>query len=475
MQLFLVARISFRAVSRVLRFLAKYLGIKKSPCPQTVINWVNRLAISRIEHASEQVGVQVSDRPLFSNGSLWMIDTSIALGAGKILAILALNVRHYHFNSKAPSLENVHCVAVSVSPSWTGEKIANFLKKVIALLGRPSGILKDGGTDLSKAARLLSEEGQICPEIDDISHVVANLFKREYADHPMVETFTSSCSKASQKLKQTLLAFLAPPKVSTKARFMNLHRLVSWAEQLLLHSPTGRAAKGSLTEKLRECTAQLPQCKGFIRRFLGDAKALLACQKLIKVKGLSLETALQCKALVATIPLNSSVRMGFMDWLGKHLKIAQNLGVANCGLPISTDLLESLFGVGKRHGVGEIKEANAIAARLPALCGTVTSEDVQRLLEVSVIKQEAILGSLGSLTKQRRQILPNPGSLEAAHLSDAKGFLELIPASNNRSKNQDIIDISNGCKNGSGPEMSLVERGGSLPRDCFSGVIRVGG
>lgn len=404
-----------------------------------------------------------------------MIDTSIALGAGKILAILALNVRYHHSNSNAPSLKNVHCVAVSVSPSWTGEKISDFLKKVIAVLGRPSGILKDGGTDLSKAARLLSEEGHICPEIDDISHVVANLFKREYAEHPMLETLTSSCSKASQKLKQTLLAFLAPPKVSTKARFMNLHRLVSWAEQLLLHSPVGGVAKGSLTEKLRECTAQLPQCKGFIRRFLRDAKALLACQKLLKVKGLSLETARQCKALVAPIPFNSSLRMGFMDWLGKHLKMAQELGVANCGLPISTDLLESLFGVGKRHGVGEIKDANSIAARLPALCGTVTLEDVQRLLEVSVIEQEAILGSLGSLTKQRRQILPNPGSLEAAHLGDAERFLELIPSSDNRSKNQGITDISNACENTSGPGVSLVDMDVSLPHDCFPGVTSAEG
>jgi hypothetical protein len=64
-QLFLVARISFRAVSRVLKFLGKYLGIKKPPCPQTVINWVNRLSISRIEHAPDLVSAHVNVRPFF--------------------------------------------------------------------------------------------------------------------------------------------------------------------------------------------------------------------------------------------------------------------------------------------------------------------------------------------------------------------------------------------------------------------------
>ena len=49
LQLFLVARIGFRAVSRVLSLLAWALGIKKAPCPQTIINWVMRLSIVRLE------------------------------------------------------------------------------------------------------------------------------------------------------------------------------------------------------------------------------------------------------------------------------------------------------------------------------------------------------------------------------------------------------------------------------------------
>ncbi|MCI5138636.1 MAG: hypothetical protein D3922_09550, partial [Candidatus Electrothrix sp. AR1] len=37
LQLFIVVRISFRAVSRVLEVLSEYMGVKKAPCPQTVI------------------------------------------------------------------------------------------------------------------------------------------------------------------------------------------------------------------------------------------------------------------------------------------------------------------------------------------------------------------------------------------------------------------------------------------------------
>ena len=51
LQLFLEARISFRAVSRVLALLAGTLGIRQAPCPQTIINWTNRLAIVHMDAA----------------------------------------------------------------------------------------------------------------------------------------------------------------------------------------------------------------------------------------------------------------------------------------------------------------------------------------------------------------------------------------------------------------------------------------
>jgi hypothetical protein len=67
LQLFFVARIGFRAVSRVLSLLAEALGIKKAPCPQTIINWVMRLSIVRIESARTLKGLPLSQAP-FTNG-----------------------------------------------------------------------------------------------------------------------------------------------------------------------------------------------------------------------------------------------------------------------------------------------------------------------------------------------------------------------------------------------------------------------
>ena len=128
-----------------------------------------------------------------------------------------------------------------------------------------------------------------------------------------------------------MLACLAPPKVSTKARFMNLHRLVRWADRLLKQSPPGRAATGSLLQKLRDSLDQLPQGKRFIREFLANAKPLLECQKILKTKGLNQTTYEACCSLVATIP-HPCIAVDFRMWLDQHLGAARTLGLQTVGL-----------------------------------------------------------------------------------------------------------------------------------------------
>jgi hypothetical protein len=428
LQLFLVARISFRAVSRVLSLLAPALGIQRPPSHQTIINWLLRLSIVKMQSV-QQVSVTVSSGDPFSNGFIWLIDISIGLGVGKILTVLALDAQHHRMNSGAPTLENAHCVGVAVAPSWNGETIAHFLKKIIGVLGRPAAYLKDGGADLGRAARLLGEDGFVSPCIDDVSHKIANLVKHEYGKHPLFAVFLSACGKVSKKLKQTILACLAPPKVSMKARFMNLHRLVIWADNILKQDTPGAVEQGSLLDKLRASLCELPQCKEFIAAFIRDVMPLMECQKIIKNKGLSHETYADCQKLIERIPPESSIRLGFNEWATQHLAIAKTLDIEK--LPISTDQLESLFGVGKRHGTGDVKDANRIATRLSALCGTLTIEDARKVLDISVQEQKELMNT-DTLTKQRREVLGNPGNLETLLSRAEKQYIELIPESKNR-------------------------------------------
>jgi hypothetical protein len=455
LQLFLEARISFRAVSRVLALLVGILGIRKAPCPQTIINWVIRLAVVRMDSARACRGLPLEAAP-FTNGLIWMIDSSIGLGCGKILAVLALDAHHHQRESGAPTLRHVRCIGVAVATSWNGDTIADFLERLIATMGRPVAYLKDGGSDVHKAVALLEEQSLGSPCIDAISHAAASMLKRTYQDHPAFERFLSACGQASGKLKQTLLACLTPPTVRTKARFMNVHRLVTWADRVLQLSPPGGAKSGSMLAKLRTALGDLPACKALIKRFRGDASALLACQEILKTQGLSPATLAQCEPLTLAMP-TATLRLEFTAYLKYELQSATPLGLDQVGLPISSDAIESLFGVAKRHGVGETQDADRIALRLPAFCGVPTREEAEQVLEVSVARQHEFTAAFTSLTQQRREVLTHPERLESLGENPYEDHVELLPSPKKRSNNEANISMKRIYEKYNGPQFVVPD------------------
>ena len=92
---------SFRAVCRVLSLLASALGIKRAPCGPTVINGGIRLSMVRIESARGLRGLPLAHAP-FSKGLIWMIDLSIGLSSGKMLAVWAIDAHHQQLVNAPP-------------------------------------------------------------------------------------------------------------------------------------------------------------------------------------------------------------------------------------------------------------------------------------------------------------------------------------------------------------------------------------
>lgn len=140
-----------------------------------------------------------------------------------------------------------------------------------------------------------------------------------------------------------------------------------------------------------------------------------------------------------------------------QLETAKELGLDRVGLPMSSDSIESLFGVAKQHGVGQTQDAARIALRLPALCGVPTREKAEQVLEVSVAREQEVSGRLISLTKQRREVLGHPERLESLSESQGAVQVELMPSPKNRSNDEPIIDLSMGCQNRYGPRLRIEE------------------
>jgi len=263
----------------------------------------------------------------------------------------------------------------------------------------------------------------------------------------------SACGRVSGQLQQTLLACLAPPTVRTTARFMPVHRLVSWADRRLKLSPAGGAKAGSIFARLRACLDELPACKDLIKRFRAAAQGVLECQEMLKTQGLSHDTLAQCQPLICERP-SALVRQEFEASLEYQLGTAQTIGLDQVGLPISSDAIASLFGVAKRHGVGQTQDAARIALRLPALCGAPTREEAAQVLGISVARQHEITGPCPSLTTQRREVLGHGQELESRGQSLGEPHVERLPSPKNRSNHAAIVNLSMACENQYGPHLA---------------------
>src|SRR2546428_314506 len=189
----------------------------------------------------------------------------------------------------------------------------------------------------------------------------------------------------------------------TRPPFLHVPRLLAWAEPLRQLSPAGGAKPGSLLARLRACLDELPTCTDLIKRFRGDAQGLLECQQMLKTQGLCHDPLAQCEPLIDAMP-TATVRQEFHAYLEVQLETAKRLGLDDVGLPISSDAIESLFGVAKRHGVGQTQDAARIALRLPAFCGAPTREEAQEVLAVRVARQHELTAGFTSLSKQRREV-----------------------------------------------------------------------
>jgi hypothetical protein len=164
----------------------------------------------------------------------------------------------------------------------------------------------------------------------------------------------------------------------------------------------------------------------------------------------------------------AAIRQGCRAYLPYQLETAKTLGLDQVGVPISSDTIESLFGVGKRHGVGETPDAARIALRLPALCGRPTREEAEQVLGVSVARQHAFTATLPSLTQQRREVLAHPERLESLGREPALPHVELIPSPKTHANNKVSIDLKKSYRNKNGtpfrsPDESMVIENTRLP------------
>ncbi len=361
MLLVLQAVVSFRSVPRILGLLGTNtrLCIDWIPHFTSVINWTLRVGLGLLKQ------VELIDTPWVA-----IIDHSIDIGTKKALVVLRVPLKALSQRGGAIQLQDCECVGLKIAETVNGESVALHLEAIFERSGMPLAIIKDCDYTLQKGVRLWMDKRQASvPVVEDIGHVMASALKAQFEQSSDYKRFTTLAAKAAKSLRQTQRAFLIAPKLRSKGRFLSVGKLARWGEKMLaVLAVKGRAKKGSLLAKLRAVLPGFVALRPFVEIFASTAVTVSQVMEILKNKGLDRHTCEQCRELSQQLPADSKVRQRLDTWLSRHIDIHSQL--SSLPLPVSSDIVESLFGNFK-HILERSPQAdmNRTTLLIPALCG----------------------------------------------------------------------------------------------------------
>lgn len=325
----------------------------------SVINWTLRLGLGLLRQ------VTPVDVPWLA-----IIDHSIDIGTKKALVVLRVPMDALARRKSAITLEDCECIGLTVREQINGEHIAADLADIFKRSGNPSGIIKDNDPTLQRGVGLwMKTQSTLIAVIADISHVMAAALKHQFEKNPTFQDFIKLTTHAAQRLRQTSLAFLKPPKLRGKGRFLSISTLGKWAEKILtMMTRQGCAKKEIMLGKLHEALPGFLSFQPFISTFIKTAQTATNVMEILKNNGLTKESDEQCRQLCMVLPDESELRQQLHQWLQTHLKIQQQL--QDFPLIVSSDIIESLFGNYKHiTSRNPQPDMNRSVLLIPALCG----------------------------------------------------------------------------------------------------------
>ena len=367
--------VSFRAVPRILLVL-QHMGHAvpaRIPHFTSVIHWTLRAGVAALE------GVGRIEAPWIA-----IIDCSIDIGTRKALVVLRVPLAALSHKGEALGLEDCECIGLEVSNRWIGDTVKDALTRAFEWAGEPRAILMDGGKDLQKGVRLYreQEDAKRIRVIEDVGHATANALKSEFAASIAFTKFLDILRKGAARIRQTNLAALLPPKVRTKGRFQGITEVAGWALKLLeLMGGPGRAQEESDLSRLRRAFSGLAQLRAFLLRFCGTCGVVERFLKLVKNQGINQAVYAEARTLLRELPEPSSTRCRLEAWLTRQLRVQSRLGIGQLPLPVSSDVIESLFGKFKEIVQRNARaELNRLVYAIPMLCGQHTAKEIQLAL-----------------------------------------------------------------------------------------------
>lgn len=339
LQLVLVAPCSGRAAAWVLKWSSgRVPGLAETPCANAGRTWLFRLGLHELTCAQEQ-----------ADDWVWLVDHTVQLGSHKGMIVVGLRLSSWQNAPRPLEHADVRLLHLEPMEHSDGQRVHGELEKVVARTGVPRAIVSDGGSDLKRGVSLFCQDHPTVTHSYDIKHKMALLLKKELEGDKNWEQYVSKANLARRGLTLTAGAFLVPPSLSAKARYMNADRLVAWGGKVLRYLDHPPEVPGpAVKRQLRE--GRLGWLRGY-RRQITEWSSLLALaqasEHYVRHHGLHAQTVSELEPrlqALATCPRSRRMKDAVVEFLSSQTAAARP-GERLIG---STEVLESIIGKYKR-------------------------------------------------------------------------------------------------------------------------------
>lgn len=366
----LARRIGFRPGVACLQIVCDWLGVTaRLPEWTTVRMWLMRAGVAAIEEPVEP-----------ADDWVWMADHSNQIGPEKALVILGLRASHLPPPGTALTHQDVRVLAVEPGVSWKRDDMARAYDELADRIGAPLAVVVDGAVELREGAEILRTHRENVFILGDFKHYAANVLKNIVGEDTRFSSFTSQAGSTRSAIQQTELGHLTPPSPRPKARFMNLAATLTWARMVLwqLAHPQSQA-RHEIT------AARMNEKLGWLRSFRDDVLRWSACQAVVSAsitfineQGLFQGAANQLAAALQSLRTCADSR-AVADRLVEFVRQSEAPLAKGQRLPLSTEILESSFGLFKQlerqHSKGGF---TSLLAAFGALLKPATPESIRR-------------------------------------------------------------------------------------------------
>jgi hypothetical protein len=280
---------------------------------------------------------------------VWMMDHTIQLGPWKCLIVIGIRLSCWLSDRRPLRHEDMTLLDLTPMEQSTGEKVYERLCATAEMTGVPRAVVTDGGTDLKRGMEFFQEDHPEVHQVLDTKHKIATLLKKELESDDRWASFVTQTNKTKLGVTQTSLAYLNPPSLKTKARYMNLGTLVSWAVQTLayLDRPLSISGQPVDRQKLKEKLGWLRGYRKPLKRWSELLAIAQTAERYVNEEGIHSLTCTELGTRLESLATTAAARRlegALLSFLADQASTLAN----HERLIGSTEVLESIIGKYKR-------------------------------------------------------------------------------------------------------------------------------